>query len=348
MTRPKVSVVVPFYNSEEYIQECLESLLNQSLTELEILCIDDGSTDNSLSIVKEYCERDSRMRLVSKPNKGYGHSMNVGMGLATGEYVGILESDDYILPGMFERLYGVVKNNDLDFVKSDFSKFYRTDGIETTEVVRICRLRPSLYGKILNPSINPELLDVIMNTWTGIYKLDFLRRFDIRHNETPGASYQDNGFWFQTFCLGTRVMFLNEIFYHVRRDNPDSSVKNTGKVYCMTEEYEFILDFLKRNPDLYKRFINMYHKKKYQAYLFTMDRIDDSYRMEFLEQIRKEFLDAISSGELTKEVFSAYDWRSMTRLLKSAENYYNWRFDPSTLRNRIKSVKNEVFKKLNF
>ncbi len=347
MIRPKVSVIVPFYNSEIYIQECLESLLNQSLTELEILCIDDGSTDDSLRIVKECRERDDRIKLISKPNKGYGHSMNLGMSLATGEYVGILESDDYILPNMFERLYDVVKNNNLDFVKSDFSKFYRTDGVETTEVVRICRLRPSLYGKVLNPSVTPELLDVIMNTWTGIYKLDFLRKFDIRHNESPGASYQDNGFWFQTFCLGERVMFLNEIFYHVRRDNPYSSVKNTGKVYCMTEEYEFILNFLKGNPDLYKRFINMYHKKKYQAYLFTMDRIDDSYRMEFLEYIRKEFLDAVSSGELVKEVFSTYDWRSMKRLLKSAEEYYNWRFDSSSLRNRIKSVKKEIFNRFN-
>lgn len=347
MTQPKVTVIVPFYNSKRYIRECVESLSNQTLAELEIICVDDGSTDDSPDIVRECAKKDDRIKLISKPNKGYGHSMNLGMSLATGEYMGILESDDYAPSGMFERLYDIAKSNNLDFIKADFSRFYRINGIETEETVRICGLRPSLYNKILNPSVDPELLDVVMNTWAGIYKIDFLKKFDIKHNETPGASYQDNGFWFQTFCLGTKIMFLNEIYYHLRRDNPDSSVRNTGKVYCVSEEYEFILDFLKRNPDLYKRFIYMFHKKKYQSYLFTTDRIDDAYRMEFLEYIREEFLEALSSGELAKEVFSAYDWRNLTKLLKSAEDFYNWRHGPYNLINWIKTIRKEFLKKYN-
>src|SRR5690554_5825547 len=98
--RPKVTVIVPFFNSENYIRECIESLVNQTLKELEIICINDGSTDGSYEIVQEYAQRDDRIVLISKYNTGYGHSMNLGLSLAKGEYIGILESDDYVVSSM--------------------------------------------------------------------------------------------------------------------------------------------------------------------------------------------------------------------------------------------------------
>ena len=94
MGRPKVSIVVPIYNVEKYLRQCLDSVVNQTLKEIEIICVDDGSTDSSPEIIQEYVEKDNRVKVISKPNSGYGNSMNRGFDMAEGEYIGIVESDE--------------------------------------------------------------------------------------------------------------------------------------------------------------------------------------------------------------------------------------------------------------
>ena len=122
---PKVSIIVPTYNVEAYLVECMESITNQTLEDIEIICINDGSTDGSLAILKSYAEKDKRIVLVDKENGGYGIGMNIGMSLATGEYIGIVEPDDFVPVNMFGDLYKIAKENDLDFVKADFYRFER-------------------------------------------------------------------------------------------------------------------------------------------------------------------------------------------------------------------------------
>ena len=100
---PKVSIIVPTYNVEQYLREAMDSIINQTLKDIEIICIDDGSTDNSGKILDEYASKDSRVKVIHKKNGGYGKAMNVGLDNATGEYVGIVEPDDYIEPDMYEN-----------------------------------------------------------------------------------------------------------------------------------------------------------------------------------------------------------------------------------------------------
>lgn len=112
MSAPKVSVVVPIYNVEKYLRECLDSLVGQTLKEIEIICVDDGSTDSSKEIIREYMQKDTRVKMIAKEkNSGYGNSMNQGFDMASGEYVGILESDDFAEPAMFEKLYETAREN---------------------------------------------------------------------------------------------------------------------------------------------------------------------------------------------------------------------------------------------
>ena len=109
MKKPLVSIVVPVCNVEKFLGECLDSVINQTLKEIEIICVDDGSTDHSLEILREYEKKDSRIIVITKPNSGYGNTMNVGTDAASGEYVGIVESDDYVKENMFEILYKTAK-----------------------------------------------------------------------------------------------------------------------------------------------------------------------------------------------------------------------------------------------
>ena len=100
----KVSVIVPVYNVQEYLAECMESILTQTLQDIEIICVDDGSTDRCVEMLDDYARQDQRVKVIHKSNTGYGNTMNVGMRAAEGEYIGIVESDDRILPNFYERL----------------------------------------------------------------------------------------------------------------------------------------------------------------------------------------------------------------------------------------------------
>ena len=117
----KVSIIVPVYNVEKYLSACLESLAAQTLEEVEIVAVNDGSTDGTGDIIDEYVASDARFKVIHKPNSGYGDSMNKGLEAATGDYIGIVESDDWIDPNMYEVLYQTAEAENLDkeFLYSD-------------------------------------------------------------------------------------------------------------------------------------------------------------------------------------------------------------------------------------
>ena len=122
----KVSVIVPVYNVEKYIGKCIESILAQTLEDIEIICIDDGSTDRSGSILDTYASKDARVRVAHRTNAGYGAAMNAGIAMAEGEFIGIVESDDRIADDMYETLYNMAQLHQLDMVKSDAYYWWET------------------------------------------------------------------------------------------------------------------------------------------------------------------------------------------------------------------------------
>ena len=318
----KVSIIIPTYNVEMYLVECVESVIHQTLKDIEIICINDGSTDGSLEILKSYAQKDDRIVLVDKENGGYGIAMNIGLEKATGEYIGIVEPDDFVKLDMYESLYQIAKDNDLDFVKADFYRFKRTDEDDMNMVYNHLSKNPEDYNKVFNPSEDTEAIRYIMNTWSGIYKKEFIEKHHIRHNETPGASFQDNGFWFQTFIFATRAMIVDKPYYMNRRDNPNSSVHNREKVYCMNIEYDHIRDILMEHPELWERFKGMYWYKKYNNYIGTIRRIGMEYRREFVERFSAEFKRGLEKKELDPSVFSVAAWKKIQVVAAEPDTFY--------------------------
>ncbi len=318
---PAVSIVVPCYNVENYVRQTLDSLSAQTLANIEIICINDGSTDSTLEVLKEYQSQDSRFVIIDKPNGGYGCAMNVGMAAATGEYIGIVESDDFVDEKMFETLYSAATKNNLEFVKSDFIKFWtEKDGSLLTKYEKLTP-KSAYYNVVLNPSENLDLFNAQMLNWAGIYKAEFLREHNIRHNESPGASYQDNGFWFQVFCFAHRGMFLPEAFYHYRQDNSASSINQNNKVFCMPDEYAFIRQFLRDNPDLEKQFIGIYHYKKMHNLGFAFSLLADQFQMPFLERYASEYKEAKERGELDESLFYPDEWKHIHEIMDDPQGF---------------------------
>lgn len=325
---PKVSIVIPTYNVENYLHECMESVVNQTLRDIEIICINDGSTDGSLEILRKYADRDERVILIDKKNEGYGVGMNTGMDIATGEYIGIVEPDDFVPLTMYEDLYNIAKENELDFVKADFYRFTRDERTGKLNLV-YNRLDSSgeNYNQVICPFEKPYVTKFIMNTWSGIYRRQFIEEHHIRHNTTPGAAFQDNGFFWQTFMYAKRCMFLDRPYYMNRRDNPNSSVKNKEKVYCMNIEYDFIRDIFmqKENEKLWDRFKYYFNYKRYFSYLFTLGRISKEFKRGYVERISREFKRARSQDELDFKVFTPNTRKKISLLIQKPTVYY-WKY----------------------
>lgn len=320
LTQIKVSIIIPVCNVEKYLTQCLDSAVNQTLQDIEIICVNDGSTDSSLEILKSYASKDKRIKIIDKDNAGYGHVMNIGMDMAQGEYIGILESDDYILPEMYATLYQTAKENNLDFVKSDFYRFYGEGKKQVKEYNKIAR-KDENYNTVICPSENQETFKFVMNTWCGIYKTSFLRENIIRHNETPGASFQDNGFWFKANVYAKRTMYLSQAFYMNRRDNPNSSVYNPNKIYCANTEYKLIHDFLEEE-NIKDQFIDVFNYKKYHNYMFTLKRIAPKYRKEYLRTISQEYRQQEEDGELVSKYLSSNEWNNILWIIRDPDEYY--------------------------
>jgi glycosyltransferase involved in cell wall biosynthesis len=311
---PLVSVIVPTYNNERFLAQCLDSAKAQTLHDIEVICVNDGSTDGSLAVMEDYAARDGRFRIIDKANGGYGHSMNQGLAAATGTYVAILESDDLIEPAMLAELSSCAEKNGLDFVKADFRPFHGTEASLRMAYTRITD-DPSLYDRVIDPRCEPEAFDADMVTWTGIYRRSFLDAHEIRYNESPGAAYQDNGFWFQTFAFATKIMFVPRAYYLYRQDNPNSSINSTQKVFCMCEEHAFMHAFLERHPELDARLYRIWSKKMYHNYMFTYDRIAPEHRAAFLRRFADDFIGAYRRGELCKEDFEEEEWLRLNDIM---------------------------------
>lgn len=280
----KVSIIIPVYNVKRYLQPCVDSVLAQTLQDIEVICVDDGSSDGSDKILDDYAKRDARVKVIHKENAGYGVAMNTGIRAATGEYIGIVESDDVVLPNMYEELYKHAKQDDLDIVKSDAFYWLETHNFQ----VRIhIKALDDFYDRVLTEENRDVFFQFYMNTWTGIYKRSFLLENDIWHSATPGASYQDNGFWIQTMTLCKNAKWLNEAFYLYRQDNPMASVKSKDKVYAMKNEYTHVEEILRKKVSEDSLEYCLYYRALRNKGTFM--RIADELKREFCDTIIEDY-----------------------------------------------------------
>ncbi|EGK1227719.1 glycosyltransferase family 2 protein, partial [Campylobacter jejuni] len=274
LVKPKISVIIPSYNSAKYIKECLDSVIFQSLKEIEILCIDAYSIDGTIDILKSYEKQDSRIKIIFSKKKSLGHQINLGLKEAKGEYFTIVESDDYVKLDMCEKLYALACNYDCQVVKSDFIGFKDKRSQRVFKNLSIC-YDQTLYNKKINSYLNPN---IIINSWnmnqSSLYKMDFIKKYDIRANETQGASYQDIGLWFQILSLASSIYFYKEGFYFYRQDNEHASVKSKDKIYCVCDEFEFLDKFLDKNLKLKSRLQDIFYYFKFKIYSWNLKRID--------------------------------------------------------------------------
>lgn len=326
----KVSIVVPIYNVEKYLRQCLDSIVNQTLKDIEIICVNDGSKDSSTDIINEYVAKDPRVKAIHKENSGYGNSMNRGFDMATGEYIGIVESDDYAELDMFEKLYNCAKENDLDACKSGFFYYYSVPTDKSTPAPIASKVMcskvfcPRDDFKSLREQI--EFYNIKPTIWSAIYKKDFIRNNNIRFNETPGASFQDASFNFKIWALADRVKLMEDCFLHYRQDNENSSVNSSGKVFCVCDEYAEIERFLNEHIELKGKLEIVKNALKFNSYMWNYGRLSEEKAHEFLLVASEEFKRDMLNGVCYKEAYPWYKWNNLNLIIDNPEKFHRMHY----------------------
>lgn len=294
----KISIIVPVYGVEKYLEEAVDSILNQSLKDIEIILIDDGGKDNCPRIIDEYAQKDSRVITIHKQNGGYGQTCNLGLEKATGEYIAILEPDDYIDSKMYEDLYSIAKKYDSDIVKSGFYDNLQNKKASHLKKVNLKDERIPL-GKSFILKDFPEILSWHPSIWSCIYKREFLIENNIRFLEVPGAGWTDNLFQVQTLCLAERINYTNKAYYYWRRLNLTAT--DDLKDYNLPIKRSFeILDWLEENnindkgilENIYTRTLN------YLKIIYSIESIKD---LKTLYKDTKELCNKMDESKISNK-----------------------------------------------
>lgn len=319
---PKVSIVVPVYNTERYLARALDSICNQTLKELEIICIDDGSTDASLKILKAYAEKDSRIRVISKPNAGYGHSVNLGMSHARGEYVAIVEPDDYIAPTMHETLYAVAKKHQVPLAKCDWELFWEQDGIETKR--ERWRLVDTDSVSVFSPASNPTMCADASGIWAAIYNRTWLNQNGIRCLETPGASFQDTAFVMKTYLCAGKMAFVPKPFVSYRQTNPNSSINaGAGKALAVFAEFDEIIRFCKARAIFNEKNRALILKKMHATGKWNWERFTGDVRARVETVLRKYFRAMLAKVRTCPPELCASEWDFILKIADVRESGFS-------------------------
>lgn len=284
MTSPKISVIVPIYNSESYIFQCLKSICDQTISSIEILAIDDGSTDSSLEIIKKLAHTDKRIRFVSKKNGGYGTAVNLGLELAEGEFISIVESDDYISPKMFNFLYEKAKEHNADISRGSFV-IIKDEQPASVRVTSGVNIQNTFHIEEL-----PQFIVTPPAIWSAIYKRNLIEDHNIKLIETKNVAYQDVDFFVRTTLLAGKIICFAEPVYYYRIDNPNSSSSDMKKAKTIFGNYEITDQFIYSQIHTFSENIKIhYQKRKICDFKWHFRRLKPQLRTEFAVECGKRF-----------------------------------------------------------
>ena len=240
---PRVSVIIPVYNVEKYLRECLDSIVNQTLREIEIICVDDGSTDGSPEILREYGEKDCRITIISQENRGISSARNHGADIASGEYFYFMDGDDILERDALSRLYQLSEEKSLDVLYFDGESFFETEELKEIKKNYITYYaRKGDYSRVMT---GPQMLHemIAMDEYRSSLCLQFIssvhyRQENLRFEE--GIIGEDNIFTFQCIMPAHRVYHIKEAFFH-RRVRGNSVMTSAGK---FEQVYGFFAGYL--------------------------------------------------------------------------------------------------------
>ncbi|MDR1998254.1 MAG: glycosyltransferase [Candidatus Margulisbacteria bacterium] len=312
-----VSIIVPIFNAERYLRQCLDSLVHQTLAGIEIIGVNDGSTDSSLEILTEYARNDRRVRVISRPNKGYAAALNKGLAAAGGEYIGMVDADDYVKLDMFEKLYTLASRHRVDLVKGDFYFYSEQNGVRPGDW-SLPLPREQLYRVVCPLEVKPVFV-CRPTVWSGIYRRAFLREHKLRFLERPRSWHQDIGFVFKVMALAGSAYFTDEPLAYYRQDNPNSSTHcNAGRTYALCGEFAAIERWLRKRPNLKRELEYIKNRAKHSHYMAHYARLQGAAKKNFSRRMCREYKRDLKRQKIQRDLYDAQAWADFELFARGA------------------------------
>ena len=315
----KLSVIIPVYNVESYLRECLDSITNQTVKDIEIICVDDGSTDNSPEILKEYQKKDSRIKIITKENGGQASARNLGIKEAQGEYIAFIDSDDFIEAEMLEKLYTKAKDNNLDIVMCKIATYNnQTKEIKDNVWYYMLGIFRDFEKEIFNHKDTKEFTcNIAVTPYNKIYKTSLIKDNDILFPE--GLIFEDEKFFYDTYLRAKRVSIIPEFLYYYRVSRKGSTVDIEKE-----NDYTDIIEISKQIRQTFKE-TNNYEDYKYllnnrliHLQLARFTETSPKYREKFFNLLKEDLQEVLKDKDIKDNLESDVKIR-VDKILKSKD-----------------------------
>lgn len=291
----KVSVILPIYNVGKYLRQSLDSLINQTLKEIEIICINDGSTDDCYEILEEYKQKDSRIKVIHKENKGTGAARNDGLRLATGECISFVDPDDWVKPNMMERLYSLIKEKNLDIAMCMPDGYDEKNGINAPFPYFVDANFDNIPDdRIFNwRDISP--FSYPMCVWNKLYTKEL---FDKNHIEfAEGLDFEDHKVIFGSLLTAEKIYFIKEKLYVYRFNREGSVLTDNNRRLIDHIEIFNIVENLMKETNTYNVLRNDFLTYKIHNLLYYYSMIKDEFKTEYYNNM----VESIKETNLTDD-----------------------------------------------
>lgn len=301
MSSIAVSIIVPVFNTVSYLHTCLDSILNQTLNNIEIICINDGSTDNSLEILKNYQKIDDRIKIINKNNEGQGIARNIGIDNASGEYIAFVDSDDFIKEDMLEKLYKSAINNNLDLVMCKVASFDElTSEINDSLWYYSLGVFKDFEKNVFSHKDTRDFTcEISVTPYNKLYKNSFIKKHNIKFAEN--LIFEDEVFFYDVYLKANKISIVDETLYYYRMNRKGSTVEKTED-----KNYSDIVPIFKLIMD---KFIETNNWEDYKVYvsnrfihlmLWRYSQTSEKFRKPFFNSL-KELLTQLLTDIVIKD-----------------------------------------------
>lgn len=316
MSDIKVSVIIPVYNVQAYLKQCLDSVLAQSMTDIEVICVDDGSTDDSLSILREYEEKDSRVRILEQPNSGAGAARNLGLAHAKGEYLSFLDSDDFFEPDMLKTAYDCAKEYEAELVvfRSDQ---YHTEKDEFKDMLwslRMAELPP--YAPFNRRQMTDNIFKVFVGwAWDKLFLKSFVDKKQLKFQEQRTSN--DLFFVFGAVATAKKIAVVDKVLAHQRRDAKDSLSKTREKSWnCFYVALKALREFLK-NEGIYSEVEKDYINYALHFSLWNYNTLAEPTKTTLKHKLCDEWFEDLGiKGKSESYFYNKSEYKQYLQILK--------------------------------
>lgn len=314
-----ISVIIPVYNVENYLEECLDSVINQTLKDIEIICVDDGSTDNSANILKEYSKKDSRIKIITKENGGQATARNLGIKESKGEYIAFIDSDDFIEPEMFEKLYTKAKANNLDIAMCKIATYNnQTEEIKDNVWYYMLGVFRDFDKDIFNHRDTKEFTcNIAVTPYNKIYKSSLLKENNILFPE--GLIFEDEKFFYDTYLRAKRVSIIDEFLYYYRINRKGSTVDIEKE-----NDYTDIIEISKQIRETFRK-TNNYNDYKFllnnrliHLQLARFTQTSEKYKEKFFNLLKEDLTEVLKDEEIKNNLESDVEPR-VNKIIRSKD-----------------------------